>query len=56
MDRPRRDGIIREVRRVGSALRLISDGDITAAVAPSLPMSGVDLYVGMGGSLSPRWH
>ena len=50
MDRPRHDGIIREIRRVGSALRLISDGDITAAVAPSLPHSGVDLYVGMGGS------
>jgi fructose-1,6-bisphosphatase II len=29
---------------------MISDGDITAAVAPSLPDSGVDLYVGMGGS------
>ena len=50
MDRPRHDEIIREIRQVGSALRLISDGDITAAVAPSLPHSGVDLYVGMGGS------
>ena len=50
MDRPRHDDIIRQVREVGSALRLISDGDITAAVAPSLPFSGVDLYVGMGGS------
>jgi fructose-1,6-bisphosphatase II len=29
---------------------MISDGDITAAVAPSLPGSGVDLYVGAGGS------
>jgi fructose-1,6-bisphosphatase II len=50
MDRPRHDDIIRQVRREGSALRLISDGDITAAVAPSLPNSGVDLYIGMGGS------
>lgn len=50
LDRPRHDAIIREVRRAGSALRMISDGDITAAVAPSLPLSGVDLYVGMGGS------
>ena len=50
MDRPRHDDIIRQVRQVGSALRLISDGDITAAVAPSLANSGVDLYVGMGGS------
>ena len=50
MDRPRHHDIIRQVRAVGSALRLISDGDITAAVAPSLANSGVDLYVGMGGS------
>jgi fructose-1,6-bisphosphatase II len=35
---------------VGAALRLIGDGDITAAVAPSLPDSGVDLYYGIGGS------
>jgi len=50
MDRPRHAGIIEEVRRSGSALRMITDGDITAAVAPSLPDSGVDMYVGMGGS------
>ena len=50
MDRPRHHSIIRQVRQVGSALRMISDGDITAAVAPSMPQSGVDLYVGMGGS------
>jgi fructose-1,6-bisphosphatase II len=50
MDRPRHNEIIRQVRKAGSALRLISDGDITAAVAPSLPHSGVDLYIGMGGS------
>lgn len=50
MDRPRHSDIVRETRKTGAALRMISDGDITAAVAPSLPDSGVDLYVGMGGS------
>jgi fructose-1,6-bisphosphatase II len=50
MDRPRHDGIIKEIRSSGAALRMITDGDITAAVAPSLPESGVDIYVGMGGS------
>jgi fructose-1,6-bisphosphatase II len=50
MDRPRHADIIRGVRAAGAGLRMISDGDITAAVAPSLPGSGVDLYVGMGGS------
>ncbi len=50
MDRTRHGDIVAEVRKTGAALRMISDGDITAAVAPSLPESGVDLYVGMGGS------
>lgn len=50
LDRPRHAEFIREVRRIGAALRMISDGDITAAVAPSLYDSGVDLYYGIGGS------
>jgi fructose-1,6-bisphosphatase II len=50
MDRPRHDTVVRQVREAGASLRMISDGDITAAVAPSLPHSGVDLYIGMGGS------
>jgi len=50
LDRPRHADMVRAVRETGAALRLISDGDITAAVAPSMPGSGIDLYVGMGGS------
>jgi fructose-1,6-bisphosphatase II len=50
LDRPRHADIVRAVREAGAGLRMIGDGDITAAVAPSLPDSGVDLYVGMGGS------
>ena len=50
LNRPRHTAFIAEVRRVGAALRLIGDGDITAAVAPSLADSGVDLYYGIGGS------
>jgi len=50
LNRPRHSAFIAEVRRIGAALRLIGDGDVTAAVAPSLPDSGVDLYYGIGGS------
>jgi fructose-1,6-bisphosphatase II len=50
MNRPRHAEIIQQVRRSGAALRLITDGDITAAVSPSLLDSGVDLYYGVGGS------
>ena len=50
LDRPRHAKIIAEIRATGAALRLISDGDVTAAVSPSLHDAGVDLYLGMGGS------
>ncbi len=50
LDRPRHEKLIQAVRSTGAMVRMISDGDITAAIAPSLPESGVDLYVGIGGS------
>jgi fructose-1,6-bisphosphatase II len=50
LDRPRHADIFKDVRSTDARLRMISDGDITAAVAPSMPGSGVDLYVGKGGS------
>ena len=50
LDRPRNQAFIDTVRRVGASLRMVGDGDITAAVAPSLHDSGVDLYVGIGGT------
>lgn len=50
LQRPRHSEFIKQVRETGAALRLITDGDITAAVSPSLPESGVDLFYGIGGS------
>ena len=50
LDRPRHKEIVAEIRRVGASLRMISDGDIAAAMAPSYPESGIDLYIGIGGS------
>ena len=50
LDRPRHQTIIEELRRIGCGVRLIIDGDVAAAIAPSLPGSGIDLYVGIGGS------
>jgi len=50
LDRPRHQMLVEEVRSAGAAIRLIQDGDIAAAIAPSLPDSAVDLYVGVGGA------
>src|SRR5256885_4594556 len=50
LDRPRHKEIVEQLRACGAALRMIGDGDIAAAMAPSLPESDVDLYMGIGGS------
>ncbi len=50
LDRSRHERLIHDVRRAGAAIRLISDGDIAGAIAPCLPGSGVDVYMGTGGS------
>ena len=49
LDRPRHKEMVAEIRRVGASLRMISDGDIAAAMAPAIPDSGIDLYFGIGG-------
>lgn len=50
LDRPRHEALIKEVRRTGASIRMIGDGDIAGAIAPSMPDSGVDVYMGIGGS------
>src|SRR5713101_5210157 len=50
LDRPRHKEIVDEIRKAGASVRTISDGDIAAALAPSIPESDVDLYMGIGGS------
>jgi fructose-1,6-bisphosphatase II len=50
LDRPRNQKFIDEVRQSGASLRMVGDGDISAAIAPALPDSGIDLYVGIGGT------
>ena len=50
LDRPRHEKLVHDVRRTGAAIRLIGDGDVAAAIAPSMPDSNVDIYMGVGGS------
>jgi fructose-1,6-bisphosphatase II len=50
LDRPRHRGIIEELRRIGTRIKLIQDCDVSGAVATCLPDSGVDLYYGVGGT------
>jgi fructose-1,6-bisphosphatase II / sedoheptulose-1,7-bisphosphatase len=50
LDRPRHEELIAKVREAKARIMLISDGDISGVMATSEESSGVDLYVGSGGS------
>jgi fructose-1,6-bisphosphatase II len=50
LDRPRHEGLVQRIRKVGARLRMIGDGDVAGAIAPSLLDSGTDLYCGVGGA------
>ncbi|MEX2355910.1 MAG: fructose-bisphosphatase class II, partial [Thermaerobacterales bacterium] len=50
LDRPRHAGLIAEMRRAGARIRMISDGDVAAAVATALDGTGIDMMVGIGGA------
>jgi len=50
LDRPRHEELIGKIRRTGASIRLIGDGDVAGAIAPSMPDSAVDVYMGVGGS------
>ena len=50
LDRPRNEALIGELRRLGTRVKLISDGDLSAALATTHEPAGVDLLMGIGGA------
>lgn len=50
LDRPRHKKIISEIREAGARIKLISDGDVSAAIATALDNTGVDILFGIGGA------
>lgn len=50
LDRPRNQGVVRDVRQAGARLHLITDGDVTGALMAALPDTGVDVLMGIGGA------
>ncbi|KAK9818126.1 hypothetical protein WJX72_007522 [[Myrmecia] bisecta] len=50
LDRPRHAGIIKQCREAGARIRLISDGDVAAAIQVAQPGSSVDVMMGIGGT------
>jgi fructose-1,6-bisphosphatase II len=50
LDRPRHEGLIREIREAGARVKLISDGDVIAALAAAIRGTGVHAVMGIGGA------
>jgi fructose-1,6-bisphosphatase class II len=50
LSRPRHEALIKEVRQAGARIRLIGDGDVSAAIATAKPETGIDLLLGIGGA------
>jgi fructose-1,6-bisphosphatase II len=50
LDRPRHEELIGRIRATGARIKLISDGDVAGGIMPSLPDTGVDMLMGVGGS------
>lgn len=50
LQRPRHDELISRVREIGARIRLIPDGDVSAALMTCLPESGIDALLGIGGT------
>jgi fructose-1,6-bisphosphatase II len=50
LDRPRHEKLISEIRAAGARIRLISDGDLSAAITAALRGTGVHAVMGIGGA------
>ena len=50
LERERHEQLIKEVRQAGARIKLISDGDVAAAIAAARAQSNVDMLLGIGGT------
>jgi fructose-1,6-bisphosphatase II len=50
LDRPRHEALIEEVREAGARIKLISDGDLSAAISCAVSGTGVHAVMGIGGA------
>ncbi len=50
LDRPRHAELIEQVRQAGARIKLISDGDVSAAIAAAVSGTGVHAVMGIGGA------
>ena len=50
LDRPRHDDLVKRIRQMGARIKMITDGDVIAAINTCFEDAGVDMLVGIGGA------
>ncbi|CAK7048876.1 class II fructose-bisphosphatase [Tissierella carlieri] len=50
LDRPRHNDLVASIRKAGARIRMITDGDVIAAINTCFENTGVDMMVGIGGA------
>ncbi len=50
LERPRHDDIVAAIRETGAGIRLITDGDVAGVMHCAEPLTGIDMYMGLGGA------
>jgi fructose-1,6-bisphosphatase II len=50
LDRPRHEQLIADIRKTGARIRLIADGDLSAAIVTAVVGTGVHAVMGIGGA------
>jgi fructose-1,6-bisphosphatase II len=50
LERPRHDALIAEVREAGARIKLIGDGDLSAAISCAVSGTGIHAVMGIGGA------
>ena len=56
LERPRHEALINEVRAAGARIKLITDGDLSAAISCAVQGTGVHAVMGIGGAPGGRAH
>ena len=50
LDRERHQNSIEDIRSLGSRIKMIDDGDVSAVISSALPNNIIDMYYGIGGA------
>ncbi|GII77765.1 fructose-1,6-bisphosphatase [Sphaerisporangium rufum] len=50
LDRPRHEGLVKEIRETGARIKFITDGDVAGAIMAARRDTGIDLMLGVGGT------